>query len=121
MFSQVEQIIVLFAILIVVVGLPLYWLRLKLERGLIHIIRSARSRRERQKSPAKAVESDTSPHCPVCNALMVKRVARRGSRSGSAFLVAVIIPNVEARARFSAFKLALLSEDLRAIMPREGI
>lgn len=85
MFAQVERIIVVFAILIVVVGIPLYWLRLKLERGLIHVIRSARSRREKQKSLAKTVESEISPHCPVCNALMVKRVARRGSAAGSTF------------------------------------
>jgi hypothetical protein len=85
MFGQVGQIIIVFAILIVVVGIPLYWLRLKLERGLIHVIRSARSRREKQNFAAKAVESDTSPHCPVCNALMVKRFARRGAGAGSTF------------------------------------
>jgi restriction system protein len=27
----------------------------------------------------------TEPHCPVCNALMVKRTAKRGARAGSAF------------------------------------
>jgi len=31
-----------------------------------------------------ATESET-PHCPICNALMVKRTARRGARAGSWF------------------------------------
>jgi len=35
--------------------------------------------------------------------------------------VAAIIPNAEAHERFSTFKPILLSEDLRAIMPWEGI
>ncbi len=85
MFEQVERIIIGFGILIVVVGIPLYWFRLKLERALIGAIRSARSRREKQKTLTKVVEPDTSPHCPVCNALMVKRLARRGAGAGSTF------------------------------------
>jgi topoisomerase-like DNA binding C4 zinc finger protein len=85
LFGKVESVLIVCAILIVVVGIPLYWLRLKAERGLIRVIRSARERRQAQKSTANTDPSETVPHCPICNALMIKRVARRGSRSGSSF------------------------------------
>jgi len=29
--------------------------------------------------------SGAAPHCPICNALMVKRTAKRGARAGSSF------------------------------------
>ena len=79
LFGKVESVLIVCAILILVVGIPLIWLRLKLERGLIRVIRSARERRQAQKSAANTDSSETVPHCPICNALMVKRVARRGS------------------------------------------
>ena len=85
LFGKAESVIIVCAILILVVGIPLYWLRLKLERSLTDVIRSARARRQTQKSAANTNLSETVPHCPVCNALMVKRLARRGSRSGSTF------------------------------------
>ena len=85
LFGKVESVLILCAILILVVGIPLMWLRLKLERSLTDVIRSARARRQTQKSAANTNLSKIVPHCPVCNALMVKRLARRGSRSGSTF------------------------------------
>jgi hypothetical protein len=85
LFGKVESVLVVCAILIVVVGIPLYWLRLKAERGLIRVIRSARERRQAQKCAANTDSSETVPHCPVCNALMVKRLARRGVNAGSSF------------------------------------
>ena len=42
LFGKVESVIIVCAILILVVGTPLYWLRLKLERALIRVIRSVR-------------------------------------------------------------------------------
>jgi len=45
------QVIVVCAILVAVVGLPLYWFRLKVEQALICAIRSARARRQTGKSP----------------------------------------------------------------------
>ena len=85
LFGIAESVIIVCAILTVVVGIPLYWLRLKAERGLIRVIRSSRNKRQTEKSAVNTNSSETVPHCPVCNALMVKRVARRGSRSGSNF------------------------------------
>jgi len=85
LFGKVESVLIVCAILILVVGIPLIWLRLKLEHALIRVIRSARERREAQKSAAITDSSETVPHCPVCNALMVKRLARRGVSAGSTF------------------------------------
>ena len=85
LFGKAESVLIVCAVLIVVVGIPLYWLRLKAERGLIRVIRSARERRQAQKSAANTDSSETVPHCPVCNALMVKRLARRGLSAGSSF------------------------------------
>ena len=85
LFGKAESVIIVCAILTVVVGIPLYWLRLKAERGLIRVIRSARERRQAQKSATNTDSSETVPHCPICNALMVKRLARRGVSAGSNF------------------------------------
>ena len=85
LFGKVESVIIVCAILILVVGIPLYWVRLKLERGLISVIRSSREKHQTQKATTDMNSFETVPHCPICNALMVKRVARRGSRSGSNF------------------------------------
>jgi hypothetical protein len=85
LFGKVESVLIVCAILILVVGIPLIWLRLKLERALIRVIRSARSRRQTKNTAPITNASATVPHCPICNALMVKRVARRGSGGGSTF------------------------------------
>jgi hypothetical protein len=90
LFGEVESIIIVWAILIAVVGIPLIWLRLKMERALTDRIRSARARRQAANSTANANESASNPHCPVCNALMVKRVARRGSAAGSTFCISLV-------------------------------
>jgi hypothetical protein len=61
-------------------------IRLKLEGGLIGAIRASRERRQMQNPTAGSTDaSETVPHCPVCNALMVKRLARRGVSAGSTF------------------------------------
>ena len=52
LFGKAESVIIVCAILILVVGIPLYWLRLKAERGLIRVIRSSRNKRQTQKSAA---------------------------------------------------------------------
>src|SRR4030095_13200905 len=52
LFGRVEAVIIVCAILILVVGIPLYWLRLKLERALIRVIRSSRNRRQTPKPMA---------------------------------------------------------------------
>src|SRR5436309_5513109 len=82
LFGKVESVIIVSAILILVVGIPLYWLRLKLERTLIRVIRSARERRQVRKSAANTDSSQTVPHCPICNALDGKEAcaARRAER-----------------------------------------
>ena len=85
LFGKAESVIIGCAILVLVVGIPLYWLRLKAERGLIRVIRSSRNKRQTEKSAVNTNSSETVPHCPVCNALMVKRLARRGSSAGSTF------------------------------------
>jgi hypothetical protein len=85
LFGKVESVIIVCAILILVVGIPLYWLRLKLERALIRVIRSSRDKRQVQNSVANTEASETVPHCPVCNTSMVKRLARRGVSAGSSF------------------------------------
>ena len=72
--STVLPVLILTAIGVVLIGLPLYWLRLKLERKLIKMVRSAR-----------AGQSGQFPHCPVCNSVMIKRTARRGANAGSQF------------------------------------
>ena len=65
LFGKAESVIIVSAILILVVGIPLYWLRLKAERGLIRGIRSARERRQAQKSASNPDSSETAPHCPI--------------------------------------------------------
>ena len=85
LFGKAESVMIVCAILILVVGIPLYWLRLKAERGLIRVIRSSRNKRQAEKSAINTNSSETVPHCPVYNALMVKRLARRGLNAGSSF------------------------------------
>ena len=90
--AKLVPVLILGAILIVLVGLPLYWFRLKVERGGIRAIRSARARRQAQNNVRSTASSDLeplqledSPRCPVCNSLMVQRTARRGEGAGSQF------------------------------------
>jgi hypothetical protein len=85
LFGKVESVIIFCASLILVVGIPLYWLRLKAERALIRVIRSSRNKRETEKSAGNTNSSETMPDCPICNALMIKRLARRGVSAGSSF------------------------------------
>ena len=85
LFGKVESVLIVCAFLILVIGIPLYWVRLKAERALIRVIRSSREKRQTQKTTANKNSSETVPHCPVCNALMVKRLARRGVSAGSSF------------------------------------
>jgi hypothetical protein len=78
LIGKTAPVLIVGAILVVFVGLPLYWFGLKVERALIRAIRSARARRQSANSTANGDESATTSPCPVCNALMVKRLARRG-------------------------------------------
>jgi len=100
LFGKAESIIIDCAILILVVRIPLYWLKLKAEGALIRGIRSARSMRQTQNSAPITNASETLPHCPVCNALMVKRFARRGPRTGSNFWGCSNYPKCRGTARF---------------------
>jgi hypothetical protein len=59
LMGKVVPVIILGAILVAFVGLPLSWLRLNLERGLIRAIHSAQSKRQMGKSNATANESAT--------------------------------------------------------------
>jgi len=99
--STVLMVVILCALGVLLVGLPLYWLRSKLERKLGQMVRSGRAAREVRKVAATVgiAQSGDAPHCPVCNSLMVKRTARRGSHAGSDFWVAGIIRCVAARER----------------------
>jgi topoisomerase-like DNA binding C4 zinc finger protein len=85
LFGKTESVLIVCAVLILVVGIPLCWLKLKAENALIRGIRSARTRRQTKRSVPMNNASETVPHCPLCNALMVKRVARRRANAGSAF------------------------------------
>ena len=48
LFGKAESVLIVSAILVLVVGIPLYWLRLKAERGLIRVIRASREKRRPQ-------------------------------------------------------------------------
>lgn len=86
LFGKAESVIIVCAILILVVGIPLYWARLKAERALTGVIRSARGKHQAHQSAVASTDaSEFIPHCPECNSLMVKRLARRGSSAGSTF------------------------------------
>ena len=89
LFGKVESVIIVCAILILVVGILFYLLRLKAERGLIRVIRSSRNKRQIQKFTPDANSFEAVPHCPICNASMVKRLARRGASSGSSFCISL--------------------------------
>jgi len=115
LFGKVESVLILCAILILVVGIPLMWLRLKLERSLTDVIRSARARRQTQKSAANTNLSETVPHCPICNALMVKRLARRGSRSGSTFCISLVPTRLDRCPRGFTGHVAHPSRSIRCV------
>ncbi|MEY2500807.1 MAG: restriction system protein [Verrucomicrobiota bacterium] len=46
--------------------------------------RQARIKTKAQQE-APWVQADEAPHCPICNAGMVKRTAKRGARTGNSF------------------------------------
>jgi hypothetical protein len=58
-----------------------------LERKATRIGRSRRTQRDAKASAKsqKVSVSTAAPHCPVDNALMVKRTAKRGPRAGAPF------------------------------------
>ena len=72
-----------------IAGLLLRELLQWLERKATRIGKARRAAREARPATASATEyrgpSDDSPHCPACNAVMVKRTARRGANAGSEF------------------------------------
>jgi len=61
LFGRAEAVIIVCAVLILVVGIPLYWLRLKLERALIRVIRSSREKRQAQKAAVNKNSVETAP------------------------------------------------------------
>ena len=65
-------------------GLAVKWL----ERRAIRFGQERKKRRAAQSAApvaeAKPGQSE-APHCPICNATMVKRTAKRGGRAGSSF------------------------------------
>jgi hypothetical protein len=142
LFGKVESVLIVCTILIVVVGIPLIWLRLKAERVLIETrslpalarcfppsftfyvadpVSSIRGSATRAQSGAANLPTFCISLVPTrldrCPRGLTGHVAHPGRSIG----VAAIIPSVEAPERTSTLKLALLSEDLRAIMPQEGI
>jgi hypothetical protein len=78
---------------VLLIGLPLTWLRIKMERKLIDVIRSWRARRavgnggRGTKAPSTfhVAGLEDSPHCPVCNSVMVRRTPQRGANAGNNF------------------------------------
>ncbi|MEY2559414.1 MAG: restriction system protein [Verrucomicrobiota bacterium] len=68
----------------ILVGTFLKWL----ERRAISFGQERRKKRDPQRcTPPVETELQESeaPHCPICNAPMVKRTAKRGAREGSEF------------------------------------
>jgi hypothetical protein len=63
--SQIVSVLLLCTIGLLCIGLPLYWLRLKLEQKLIQMVRSARAAREARKiaSTVGITQSGDAPHC----------------------------------------------------------
>ena len=95
--AQIIRVTLLGALAVLVIGLPLAYLRIKAERKLIEWIRGRRAKNAAgtgaatvQTRSAVGLEPITlnergSLHCPVCNAQMVRRTARRGANAGSEF------------------------------------
>jgi hypothetical protein len=81
LMGRIVLVLILSAIGVLIVSVLLEWLK----RAVIRGVRSARANRETEKSTSNADESAVTPHCPVCNAVMVKTVARRGPGAGSTF------------------------------------
>jgi hypothetical protein len=55
-----------------------------LERRAIQFGQERKQQRLASKRVSTILEVDT-PHCPVCNSLMVRRTAKRGANAGSEF------------------------------------
>jgi hypothetical protein len=73
-------------------GLFVKWL----ERRAIRFGQDWRNKRaaRRVAHPTETKRDDSeAPHCPICNAAMVKRTAKRGPRAGSAFWGCVNYPD----------------------------
>src|ERR1700720_3454900 len=77
-------------LLVAILGAALLGLLFKwLEHGIICLIRSARTMRTFRAAGTAATTvqpSASDVNCPICNSLMIKRRARRGSRAGQNFM-----------------------------------
>lgn len=83
-------------LLLATIGAGLLSLFLKwLEHSLVRKVRSIRDARQTNKNAAVPAAScvNAPPHCPSCNALMVKRTARRSANAGSDFWGCSKYPN----------------------------
>jgi len=74
LFGKAESVIIVCAISDRCRWNTVVLLQAEAERGLIRVIRSSRNKRQTEKSAINTNSSETVPHCPVCNALMVKRL-----------------------------------------------
>ena len=87
LFSKVTTVILVCGI----AGILLRALRDWLEHKATQIGKARRAALKAQQSTAAAPvrylgpDADDAPHCPACNAAMVKRTARRGVNKGSEF------------------------------------
>ena len=85
LFSKVTTVILVCGI----AGILLRALREWLEHKATQIGKARRAARKAQQSAVAAAvyhgPTDDAPHCPACNAAMVKRTARRGANAGSEF------------------------------------
>jgi Topoisomerase DNA binding C4 zinc finger len=84
-------------LLLATIGAGLLSLFLKwLEHSLVRKVRSIRDARQTNKKIAAVPAAswvNAPPHCPSCNASMVKRTARRGANAGSDFWGCSNYPN----------------------------
>ncbi len=78
LFSIVAPVLIGCAIVGAVLGGAIKWLERRAVR-LGKTIKKTRALRQMQ------VDSTTAPHCPWCNAVMLRRMARRGVNAGSEF------------------------------------
>ena len=83
LYTTVLPIVLLFGI----AGLLLAVATKSAEKRLIQAIRARRAARENaaKKTVTSLGATEDPPHCPSCNAAMVKRKARRGANAGSEF------------------------------------
>jgi hypothetical protein len=62
----------------------LKWFERSVTRGL-QSHRAGQKREWSQHMPSNDIDESEAPHCPSCNAPMVKRTAQRGTNAGSEF------------------------------------